>query len=247
MTPIARHAAVLGGNRIPFARQNGPYAHASNQDMFTAALDGLVSRFGLQGRPPRRGRRGRRPQAQPRLQPDPRVRARLRARRRDARLRRPAGVRHRAARPSSTSPTRSPSGRSRCGVAGGFDTTSDAPIEVNEDLRELLLDLNRAKSVRRPRGPCWRACGRARSCPRIPRNEEPRTGPLDGRAPGDLDQALGRSRASRAGRVGGGEPPASLAAAYDRGFFDDLVTPVPGPRARPEPAARTRPSRSWRS
>jgi acetyl-CoA C-acetyltransferase len=43
-------AAVLGGNRIPFARQNGPYARASNQDMFTTALDGLVGRFGLQGR-----------------------------------------------------------------------------------------------------------------------------------------------------------------------------------------------------
>src|SRR5438093_3390223 len=44
-----RRAAVLGGNRIPFARANGPYAQASNQDMLTAALDGLVSRFGLQG------------------------------------------------------------------------------------------------------------------------------------------------------------------------------------------------------
>ena len=41
--------AILGGNRIPFARSNGPYAEASNQDMLTAALDGLVARFGLQG------------------------------------------------------------------------------------------------------------------------------------------------------------------------------------------------------
>src|ERR671939_1037371 len=44
-----RRAAVLGGNRIPFARSNGPYAQASNQDMLTAAIDGLVARFGLQG------------------------------------------------------------------------------------------------------------------------------------------------------------------------------------------------------
>src|SRR5678816_2754152 len=41
--------AILGGNRIPFARSNGPYADASNQDMLTAALDGLVARFGLAG------------------------------------------------------------------------------------------------------------------------------------------------------------------------------------------------------
>src|SRR5439155_19700130 len=43
-----RHAVIVGGNRIPFARANGPYARASNQDMLTAALDGLVARFGLQ-------------------------------------------------------------------------------------------------------------------------------------------------------------------------------------------------------
>ena len=43
-----RRAAVIGGNRIPFARSNGPYAHASNQDMLTATIDGLVARFGLQ-------------------------------------------------------------------------------------------------------------------------------------------------------------------------------------------------------
>src|SRR3954451_12945180 len=45
----ARRAAVLGGNRIPFARTGGPYAHVSNQDMLTVALDGLVARFGLAG------------------------------------------------------------------------------------------------------------------------------------------------------------------------------------------------------
>ena len=44
-----RRVAIIGGNRIPFARSNGPYAHASNQDMLTAAIDGLVARFGLQG------------------------------------------------------------------------------------------------------------------------------------------------------------------------------------------------------
>src|ERR1700754_456756 len=48
MTSI-RRVAVVGGNRIPFARSNSRYAAASNQDMFTAALDGLVSRFGLAG------------------------------------------------------------------------------------------------------------------------------------------------------------------------------------------------------
>ncbi len=44
-----RRVAVLGGNRIPFARSDRKYARASNQDMFTATLDGLVGRFNLQG------------------------------------------------------------------------------------------------------------------------------------------------------------------------------------------------------
>src|SRR5829696_8333547 len=43
-----RPAAVIGGNRIPFARANGPYATESNQAMLTAAIDGLVARFSLQ-------------------------------------------------------------------------------------------------------------------------------------------------------------------------------------------------------
>src|SRR5579884_1410506 len=49
MNETARRVAVLGGVRIPFARQNGPYATASNQDMLTATLDALADRFGLQG------------------------------------------------------------------------------------------------------------------------------------------------------------------------------------------------------
>ena len=44
-----RRVAIIGGNRIPFARSGGPYAKASNQDMLTAAIDGLVARFGLAG------------------------------------------------------------------------------------------------------------------------------------------------------------------------------------------------------
>ena len=44
-----RRVAIIGGNRIPFARANGPYAKASNQDMLTAALEGLIERFSLHG------------------------------------------------------------------------------------------------------------------------------------------------------------------------------------------------------
>ena len=49
MTTTVRRVAIIGGNRIPFARSNGAYANVSNQDMLTAALNGLVERFNLQG------------------------------------------------------------------------------------------------------------------------------------------------------------------------------------------------------
>ena len=49
MPDTRRKAAVIGGNRIPFARANGAYARASNLDMLTATLDGLAARFGLAG------------------------------------------------------------------------------------------------------------------------------------------------------------------------------------------------------
>ena len=41
--------AILGGARIPFARANGAYGDASNQDMLTAALKALVDRYALKG------------------------------------------------------------------------------------------------------------------------------------------------------------------------------------------------------
>ncbi len=45
-----RNAVVVGGNRTPFTKSGGKFAAASAQDLLTAALDGLVSRFGLAGR-----------------------------------------------------------------------------------------------------------------------------------------------------------------------------------------------------
>ena len=49
MQSQTRRVAVLGGNRIPFARSNTVYAGVSNQEMLTATIDGLVTRFGLEG------------------------------------------------------------------------------------------------------------------------------------------------------------------------------------------------------
>ena len=39
--------ALLGGKRIPFARQNTAYVETSNFEMLTATLKALVQHFGL--------------------------------------------------------------------------------------------------------------------------------------------------------------------------------------------------------
>ena len=95
MNTSTRRVAVIGGNRIPFARSNTAYADASNQEMLTAAHRRPGDPVRARGRAARRGRRRRRAQALPRLQPGPRVGARLEAVARDAGDRHPAGLRHR--------------------------------------------------------------------------------------------------------------------------------------------------------
>ena len=50
MAEQLRKVAVIGGNRIPFARSNGAYIDKSNLDMLSAALEGLINRFNLQGK-----------------------------------------------------------------------------------------------------------------------------------------------------------------------------------------------------
>ena len=208
MRPRPRRVAVLGGNRIPFARSNGAYAHASNQDMLTAALDGLVDALRARGRAARRGRRRRGAQAQPRLQPHARVACSARASRP---RRRPTTSSRRAApgsRPRSWSPTRSRSARSTSGIAGGVDTASDAPIAVNEDLRQILLD-----AQPREVAPGARA-GAARLRPQqlvpaIPRNARAAHRPVDGRAHGAQAARVGRSRARRRTSSPSRQPPAT--------------------------------------
>ncbi len=107
-----RRVAIIGGNRIPFARSNTAYSTASNQDMLTATLQGrdrqattcMASAWA-------KSPAGAVHQALARLQPDPRVGAVLRPGGGNPRLRRAAWPAARASQPRSTSPTRLRSGQ----------------------------------------------------------------------------------------------------------------------------------------
>jgi acetyl-CoA C-acetyltransferase len=219
-----RRAAVLGGNRIPFARSNRAYAQASNQDMLTAALGGLVARFGLQSERLGEVAAGA-----------------VLKHSRDFNLTREC-VLGSALAPETPAydvqqacgtglettihvSNKIALGQIESGVAGGVDTTSDAPIEVNEDLRSVLLELNRTKSTTGR----LKLLGRLRPgqvVPDLPRNQEPRTGLSMGEHQAVSTRKWGIGRRDQDEYAA--ESHRKLAAAYDRGFFDDLVTPYLG-------------------
>ena len=231
-----RHAAVLGGNRIPFARSGGPYAQASNQDMLTAALDGLVARFGLQGERLGDRRRRRRAQAQPRLQPHARVRAGLLARPRNPSARR-AEACDTGLQAALSVANKIALGQIEAGIAGGIDTTSDAPVALNDDLRRVLMKANvarvtgRAREAARPP-----AAGPDRA--RHPAQRRAAHRALDGRAPGAHDRARGGS-AARPGRARRRQPPAPRRRLRAR-LLGRPGDAVPRPRAATRTCARTR-------
>ncbi len=216
--------AILGGNRIPFARSNGPYAQASNQDMLTAALDGLVARFGLQGE--RAGEV---------------VAGAVLKHPKDFNLTRECvlGSALEHATPAYDLQMACDTGLQAAlavagkialgqiewGIAGGVDTTSDAPIGVNEDLRQVLLEANRTKST----AGRVKLLGHLRPhhiVPDIPRNAEPRTGLSMGEHQAITTERTGVTREAQDELTVASHQ--ALAAAYERGFFDDLVTPYLG-------------------
>jgi acetyl-CoA C-acetyltransferase len=223
-TPAVRDAVVVGGNRIPFSRAGKKYADASNQEMFTAALEGLVARFGLQGE--RLGEV---------------VGGAVLKHSRDFNLVRESVL------GSSLSP-QTPAfdlqqacatgleaaiavankirlGQIDSGVAGGTDTISDAPIAVSEGLRRVLLDASHAKTLQ----------GRLKALARIrpgdlkpltPGTDEPRTGLSMGEHQAITTARWGISREAQDEVALASHQ--NLARAWDSGFFDDLVTPFRG-------------------
>lgn len=226
-----RRVAVTAGNRIPFARSSpgpggapSPYATASNQDMLTAALDGLAVRTGLAGSVVGEFAAGA-----------------VLKHSRDFNLARetvlgsvldPATPAYDLQQACGTGlqavfsvAAKIALGVVDSGIAGGADTTSDAPLGVNDELRRALLAARGAPSL----------TGRARALaglrprhlmPDVPRNAEPRTG-----------LSMGEHAALTAVRWGIGRREQDelaaashrrLAEAYEQGFFDDLVTPYRG-------------------
>nr|WP_314480024.1 acetyl-CoA C-acetyltransferase [uncultured Pseudomonas sp.] len=216
-----RRVAILGGNRIPFARSNGAYATASNQDMLTAALEGLIERYRLHG-----------------LRLGEVVAGAVLKHARDMNLTRECVL---GSRLSALTPAydiqqacgtgleaallvanKIALGQIDCGIAGGVDTTSDAPIAVSEGLRQMLLQANRGKALGDRIKP-FLGLRPHHLKPSLPRNGEPRTG---------LSMGEHCERMAKTWNIGRAEQDEltlrshqRLARAYEEGWQDDLITP----------------------
>ena len=224
MNANARRVAVLGGIRIPFARQNGPYARASNQDMLTATLEALIAKFGLEDETLGEVAAGGvlKHSRDFNLTRECVLGTRLNPHTPAYDLQQACGTGLEAA---ILVANKVALGQIDSGIAGGFDTNSDAPIAVNEDLRQVLLDVTRTKSNTGR----LKALTRLRPqqiVPQVPRNAEPRTGLSMGEHAALTAQEWGVTREEQDELTVASHR--NLAAAYDTGFLDDLVTPFLG-------------------
>ncbi|MFW4692325.1 acetyl-CoA C-acetyltransferase [Pseudomonas aeruginosa] len=219
-----RRVAIVGGNRIPFARSNTVYATASNQEMLTSALEGLVERYNLHGE--RLGEA---------------VAGAVLKHSRDFNLTRECVLGSRLAPETPAYDIQQACGTGLeaailvankialgqidSGIAGGVDTTSDAPIGVNEGLRKILLEANRGKSNLDKLKSLLKIRPR-HVVPAIPRNGEPRTGLSMGESCELMAQTwqIPRDEQDRLAF----ESHHKLAAAYEEGWQNDLMTPFRG-------------------
>ena len=220
-----RRVAIIGGNRIPFARSSGAYAQASNQEMLTATLQGLVDRFNLHGE-----RLG-----------DVAAGAVMKHAR-DFNLVRESVLSTTLARETPAFDLQQACGTGleaaivvankialghiECGIAGGVDTTSDAPIGINEKLRRILLDTRRAKTAAQRAVVLSRMRPGMLFAPSLPRNGEPRTGYSMGEHAELMAREWGISRDEQDELAL--KSHLNLAKAYEDGFFTDLMTPFNG-------------------
>ncbi|QYJ04854.1 acetyl-CoA C-acetyltransferase [Nocardioides panacisoli] len=224
MADNVRRAAVLGGNRIPFARSNGAYATASNQDMLTAALDGLVKRHGLTGERVGEVAGGAvlKHARDFNLVRESVLGSGLAPETAAVDLQQACGTGLQAINYIAN---KIKLGQLDSGIGGGVDTTSDAPIAISEKLRKKLIALNNART-NKDRLAVLASLRPGDIGIAIPSNGEPRTKLSMGehQALTALEWQITRE-AQDALAVASHQ---NMAASYDEGWQDDLITPFRG-------------------
>ncbi|MFY9488526.1 MAG: acetyl-CoA C-acetyltransferase [Solirubrobacterales bacterium] len=215
---------VIGGNRIPFQRSNSKYSHASNQDMFTAAVDGLVDRYGLAGERigDFAGGAVLKHSRELNLSREVVLGSKLAPETPAFDVGQACGTGLEAA---ILMASKIATGQIDSAIAGGTDTTSDAPLAVNEDLRQILMDANRQTSIQGKLKQLLRVRP-TMLAPEIPVNQEARTGLSMGEHTAITAVEWGITREDQDELTFNSHR--NLAAAYDAGWQDDLISPYLG-------------------
>jgi acetyl-CoA C-acetyltransferase len=220
-----RRVAIIGGNRIPFARSNTAYFGVSNQDMLTAALQGLVQRFNLKGERIGEVAAGA-----------------VMKHSRDFNLVRECVL-------SSGLAPETPAydlqqacgtgleaallvankialGQIDSGIAGGVDTTSDAPLGVNDEKRKVFMAINKAKTNGEKAKLALKLLNPKWFLPDIPKNAEPRTGLAMGDHAAITAVEWGVTREAQDKLALASHK--NLAKSYEDGWQKDLISPFKG-------------------
>jgi acetyl-CoA C-acetyltransferase len=224
MTRELRRVAVIGGVRIPFCRSNTLYADLSNLDMMTAALNGLVDRFGLKGQ-----------------HIDEVVGGAVVTHSKDFNLTREAVLSSKLA-PSTPGVTliqacgtslqaalmsaaKIATGEIECAISVGSDTTSDAPIVFSKKFSKRLVDVGQQKTAL-DKLKVFKGFSPGELAPQPPVVSEPRTGLSMGQHCELMAQDWKIARPDQDKLAF--ESHKKGAAAYDSGYMDDLVVPCAG-------------------
>ena len=216
-----RRVAIIGGNRIPFVRSHTSYKDASNFDMLSASLQGLVKRFDLEGERLGEVAAGAvmKHTKDFNLAREATLSCGLSPRTPAYDVQQACGTGLEAA---ILVANKIALGQMDCALAGGADTPSDVTIGVNESYRQMLLDLNRAKTL----GQKLKILTRFRPgfiLPEIPANVEPRTGLSMGQHCELMAKHWKVTRQEQDQLTFNSHQ--NLIAAYDNGFFNDLLSP----------------------
>ena len=224
MTESLRRVAIVGGSRIPFCRSNTVYADKSNLDMLSTVVDGIVQRFSLDGE-----------------QLDEVTAGAVMTHPRDFNLAREAvlssklspltpGITLQQACGTSLQGALNLAAKIACGqiesgIAAGTDTTSDVPIVFGNKFAHRLINLGQARTMKQRLG-ALKGFGPGELKPVTPTNGEMRTGLSMGQHCERMAQEWHIKREDQDQLAY--ESHQKAAAAYDDGFFDELVTPWNG-------------------
>ena len=219
-----RPVAVLGGVRIPFCRQNTAYPDDGNLGMSVRTLGALVEKFGLLGQQLGEVAMGAvfNHASDWNLGREAALSSGLSALTPGITLQRACGT---SLDTINLIATKIATGQIESGIGGGSDTTSDLPIVYGKSLRRRLLAANAARTTK-DKLAAFKGFRLRELKPDFPGVAEPRTGKSMGEHCEDMAKEWNIARDSQDELAVASHR--KLAAAYERGFFDDLVVSFRG-------------------